>query len=110
MSDNPHQKVIAEIGYDLEAVKNSINRARPLLLDQKSHPMEKQLLEMVGEVKKRLANTVMEEAQFDNGRKLQPNSETNRSITYDLIRYAIRNPHRVRQWLILGRRLYDQIA
>jgi hypothetical protein len=53
---------MAEIPFDRESVKAAINRGRPLITDQKSHPLMRPLLALVGEVKKQLMAAEVEEA------------------------------------------------
>ncbi|NIS80147.1 MAG: response regulator [Anaerolineales bacterium] len=48
------QEVLVEIPYDREGVKTAINRGKPLLIDRKTHPLTKPLLELVGIVREQL--------------------------------------------------------
>jgi pilus assembly protein CpaE len=54
VSDNLKHPVIAEIPFDREAVKGSINRGQPLITDQKTHPLMRPLLGLAGEIKEKL--------------------------------------------------------
>jgi MinD-like ATPase involved in chromosome partitioning or flagellar assembly len=58
VSETLHQEVLVEIPFDREAVKSSINKGQPLLLDQKSHPLMKPLMQLVGELKQRLLEPI----------------------------------------------------
>ena len=62
VSDNLKHPVIAEIPFDREGVKDAINRGRPLLTDEKTHPLTRPLLALVGEIKERLLQPEAEEA------------------------------------------------
>ncbi len=61
VSDNLKHPVIAEIPFDRDAVKDAINRGRPLITDQKTHPLTRPVLALVGEVKEKLLATQAEE-------------------------------------------------
>jgi pilus assembly protein CpaE len=54
VSDNLKHPVIAEIPFDRVAVKDAINRGRPLICDEKTHPLIKPLLALADEVKEKL--------------------------------------------------------
>jgi MinD-like ATPase involved in chromosome partitioning or flagellar assembly len=62
VADNLRHPVIAEIPFDRDGVKDSINRGKPLLTDQKTHPLTRPLLALVGELKQRLLEPEPEEA------------------------------------------------
>jgi pilus assembly protein CpaE len=48
------QEIVAELPYDRVSVKRSINRGEPLVLEQKTHPYSRSLLDLVGIVKEKL--------------------------------------------------------
>ena len=54
VSENLKHPVIAEIPFDREAVKGAINRGQPLITDQRTHPLTKPLLDLIGEIKEKL--------------------------------------------------------
>jgi pilus assembly protein CpaE len=58
VSETLKQEVLVEIPFDRAAVKESINKGQPLLLDQKSHPLMKPLMQLVGELKQRLLEPI----------------------------------------------------
>jgi pilus assembly protein CpaE len=62
VSDNLKHPVIAEIPFDRVAVKDAINRGRPLISDEKTHPLMKPLLALAGEVKEQLLTPEAEAA------------------------------------------------
>jgi pilus assembly protein CpaE len=62
VSDNLKHPVIAEIPFDREGVKDAINRGKPLLTDEKTHPLTRPLLALVGEIKQRLLEPEAQEA------------------------------------------------
>jgi pilus assembly protein CpaE len=57
VSETLKHEVLVEIPFDRIAVKGSINKGQPLLLDQKSHPLMKPLMQLVGILKERLLET-----------------------------------------------------
>ena len=54
VSETLHQEVLVEIPFDRVAVKASINMGQPLLLDQKTHPLMRPFMQLVGKVKERM--------------------------------------------------------
>lgn len=60
VAGNLKQTVTVEIPFDRESVKGTINRGEPLLLNQKTHPLARKMMELVGEVKKRLMQETVE--------------------------------------------------
>ena len=54
VSENLRHPVLGEIPYDRESVKDAINRGRPLISDQKTHPLMRSFLALVGEIKAKL--------------------------------------------------------
>ena len=60
VSENLHQEVVAEIPFDRDAVKGAINHGKTLMLDKKTHPLVGQMLNLVGEIRERVVNGVLE--------------------------------------------------
>ena len=63
VSENLRHKVVGEIPFDREAAKGAINHGKPLMLDKKTHPLVGQILKLVGEIRERLVNGVLEEEE-----------------------------------------------
>ena len=63
VSANLGREVVAEIPFDREAVKGAINHGKPLIRDKKTHPLVGQILNLVGEIRERVVNGVLEEGE-----------------------------------------------
>ncbi len=63
VAETLNHEVLVEIPFDRVAVKESINRGQPLLLDQKTHPLMRPFMELVGVLKERLMETVAVETE-----------------------------------------------
>jgi len=63
VSANLGREVVAEIPFDREAVKGAINHGKPLIRDKKTHPLVGQILKLVGEIRERVLNGVLEEGE-----------------------------------------------
>lgn len=64
VSGKLRREVVGVIPFDREAVKGAINRGEPLMLDKKTHPLVGQMLSLVGEIRERLVNGVLEEGEL----------------------------------------------
>jgi septum formation inhibitor-activating ATPase MinD len=61
IADNMHIEVVAELPLDRDTVLRSINRGEPLLLQDRSNPISRQMIKITGEVMKKLVEGEPEE-------------------------------------------------
>jgi pilus assembly protein CpaE len=61
IADNMHIEVVAELPFDRDTVLRSINRGEPLLLQDRSNTLSRQMIKIMGEVKKKLVEGEPEE-------------------------------------------------